>query len=85
MPNRAFMSNLPDWVSDDEIESWLNAAGILFDRVQVARDFETQASKGHALIDAATEEDLVALVKRFHRAPIQGKVLRVRKAQAETG
>ena len=82
MPNVAFMGNLPDWVTNDEIESWLSSADVGYDRVRVVRDPETQESKGYAFIEAATREDLEALIKRFHRAPIDDRVLRVTEAQA---
>ncbi len=86
MSNTVFMGNLPSWVSGDEIEGWLNNEGIVFDEVKVIRDFETQESKGFAFIEAATDEDVQATIKRFNRAPIGDKVLRVNQARApETG
>jgi RNA recognition motif-containing protein len=86
MSKTVFMGNLPTWVSADEIEGWLNNEGIVFDEVKVIRDFETQESKGFAFIEAATDEDVEAMIKRFNRAPIDDKVLRVNEArEAEPG
>ncbi|HUG80501.1 MAG TPA: RNA-binding protein [Bryobacterales bacterium] len=85
MSKTVFMGNLPAWVSADEIEGWLSNEGIVFDEVKVIRDFETQESKGFAFIEAATDEDVEATIKRFNRAPIDDKVLRVNEARdAET-
>ena len=81
MSKTVFMGNLPTWVSADEIEGWLNSEGIVFDEVKVIRDFETQESKGFAFIEAATDEDVEATIKRFNRAPIDDKVLRVNEAR----
>ncbi|MDE0436191.1 MAG: RNA-binding protein, partial [Bryobacterales bacterium] len=77
MGKTVFFGNLPAWVTADEIKSWLNAEGIVFDEVKVIRDFETQESKGFAFVEAATDEDVKAAIKRFNRAPIDDKVLRV--------
>jgi RNA recognition motif-containing protein len=86
MSKTVFMGNLPTWVSADEIEGWLSKEGIVFDEVKVIRDFETQESKGFAFIEAATDEDVQATIKRFNRAPIDDKVLRVNQARPpETG
>ena len=76
------MGNLPNWVTADEIESWLGNEDILFDEVKVIRDFETQESKGYAFIDAASDEDLEAVITRFNRAPLDNKVLRVNEARS---
>lgn len=82
MPQTVFMGNLPAWVTGEEIESWLNNEGIIFDEVKVIRDFETQESKGYAFIEAASDEDVAAIIKRFNRAPIDDKVLRVNEARS---
>jgi RNA recognition motif-containing protein len=82
MPLTVFMGNLPTWVTSEEIESWLNSEGIIFDEVKVIRDFETQESKGYAFIEAASDEDVAAIIKRFNRAPIDDKVLRVNEARS---
>ena len=82
MAKTVFMGNLPTWVTADEIEGWLNSEGIIFDEVKVIRDFETQESKGFAFIEAASDEDVKVTIKRFNRAPIDDKVLRVNEARA---
>ena len=79
------MGNLPTWVTADEIENWLTNEDILFDEVKVIRDFETQESKGYAFVEAASDEDLKALIARFNRAPLEDKVLRVNEARANEG
>ena len=79
------MGNLPTWVTADEIENWLTNEDILFDEVKVIRDFETQESKGYAFVEAASDEDVKALITRFNRAPLEDKVLRVNEARANEG
>lgn len=85
MSRIVFMGNLPTWVTDDEIETWLTNEDILFDEVKVMRDFETQESKGYAFVEAASDEDLKSLIARFNRAPLEDKVLRVNEARANEG
>ena len=82
MTRTIFMGNLPEWVTADEIEGWLSNEDILFDEVKVIRDFETQQSKGYAFIEAASDDDLKALITRFNRAPLEDKVLRVNEARS---
>ncbi len=82
MGRTVFMGNLPAWVTAEEIEGWLNSEGIVYDDVKVIRDFETQESKGFAFVEAASDDDLKAMVKRFNRAPIDDKVLRVNEARS---
>lgn len=82
MPQTVFMGNLPTWVTSEEIEGWLNQEGIIFDEVKVIRDFETQESKGYAFIEAASGEDVEAIIKRFNRAPLDDKILRVNEARS---
>ena len=65
-----------------EIEGWLLNEDILFDEVKVIRDFETQESKGYAFIEAASDDDLQAVITRFNRAPLEDKVLRVNEARS---
>ena len=81
MSKTVFMGNLPTWVTAEEIEGWLKNEGIVFDEVKVIRDFETQESKGFAFVEAASDEDIKALIKRFNRAPLEDKVLRVNEAR----
>ena len=85
MPRTVFMGNLPSWVTADEIESWLTNENILFDEIKIIRDFETQESKGYAFVEAASDEDLKALITRFNRAPLDDKILRVNEARANEG
>lgn len=85
MSKTVFMGNLPAWVTADEIETWLRTEGIVFDEVKVIRDFETQESKGFAFVEAATDDDVQAMIKRFNRAPIDDKVLRVNEARSGSG
>jgi len=86
MPQTVFMGNLPDWVTAEEIEGWLANEGIVFDEVKIIRDFETQESKGYAFIEAASDEDVQSIIKRFNRAPLGDKILRVNEARsAESG
>ena len=85
MPKTVFMGNLPEWVTSDEIQSWLDNEGIVYDEVKLIRDFETQESKGYAFVEAASQEDMEAIVKRFNRAPLDDKVLRVNEARATEG
>ncbi len=82
MAKTVFMGNLPTWVTAEEIEGWLKNEGIVFDEVKVIRDFETQESKGFAFVEAASDDDVKALIKRFNRAPLEDKVLRVNEARA---
>ncbi len=85
MGRTVFMGNLPAWVTAEEIEEWLNSEQIVYDDVKVIRDFETQESKGFAFVEAASDDDVKALVKRFNRAPIDDKVLRVNEARSNDG
>ncbi len=85
MGRTVFIGNLPAWVTAEEIEGWLNSEGVVFDEVKVIRDFETQESKGFAFVEAASDEDVKAMIKRFNRAPIDDKVLRVNEARSNEG
>jgi len=82
MGRTVFMGNLPAGVTAEEIEGWLNSEGIVYDDVKVIRDFETQESKGFAFVEAASDDDVKAMVKRFNRAPIDDKVLRVNEVRS---
>ena len=79
------MGNVPSWVTAGVIEGWLKSEGIVYDEVKVIRDFETQESKGFAFVEAASDEDVKATIKRFNRAPIDDKVLRVNEARSNDG
>ena len=50
------------------------------DAIRVIRDFETQESKGYAFVEAPNEEEMHAIIRRFNRAPIDGKLLRAKAA-----
>ncbi len=75
-----FFGNLPTWVTADDIKSWLQSSDLVCDAVRVIRDFETQESKGYAFVEAPNEEEMHAIIRRFNRAPIDGKLLRAKAA-----
>jgi RNA recognition motif-containing protein len=76
-----FIGNLPAWVTADDIQSWLNAEAMVADAIKVIRNPETQESKGFAFIDAPNQEEMQAIIRRFDRAPLEGKLLRANPAQ----
>ncbi len=76
-----FLGNLPTWVTADDIQSWLNGEGLVADSIKVIRNPETQESKGFAFIDAPNSEEMQAIIRRFDRAPLEGKLLRANPAQ----
>jgi RNA recognition motif-containing protein len=76
-----FLGNLPIWVTADDIQSWLNAESLVADAIKVIRNPETQESKGFAFIDAPNQEEMQAIIRRFDRAPLEGKLLRANPAQ----
>ncbi len=80
MGHNIFLGNLPTWVTNDDIKSWLESSDLVCDAVRVIRDFETQESKGYAFVEAPNEEEMLAIIRRFNRAPIDGKLLRVKAA-----
>ncbi len=75
-----FFGNLPTWVTADDIRSWLESSDLVCDAVRVIRDFETQESKGYAFVEAPNDEEMHAIIRRFNRAPIDGKLLRAKAA-----
>ena len=75
-----FFGNLPTWVTADDIKSWLESSDLVCDAVRVIRDFETQESKGYAFVEAPNDEEMHAIIRRFNRAPIDGKLLRAKAA-----
>ena len=75
-----FFGNLPTWVTADDIKSWLESSDLVCDAVRVIRDFETQESKGYAFVEAPNEDEMHAIIRRFNRAPIDGKLLRAKAA-----
>ncbi len=76
-----FLGNLPAWVTADDIQSWLNAEAMVADAIKVIRNPETQESKGFAFIEAPNQEEMQAIIRRFDRAPLEGKLLRANPAQ----
>ena len=80
MGHNIFFGNLPTWVTADDIRSWLESSDLVCDAVRVIRDFETQESKGYAFVEAPNEEEMHAIIRRFNRAPIDGKLLRAKTA-----
>ena len=80
MANNVYFGNLPEWATADDIRSWLESSDLVADAIRVIRDFETQESKGYAFIEAPNEEEMNAIIRRFNRAPIDGKLLRAKAA-----
>ncbi len=76
-----FLGNLPTWVTADDIQSWLNSEGLVADAIKVIRNPETQESKGFAFIEAPNQEEMQAIIRRFDRAPLEGRLLRANPAQ----
>ena len=85
MGHNIFFGNLPTWVTADDIRSWLDSSDLVCDAVRVIRDFETQESKGYAFVEAPNKEEMDAIIRRFNRAPIDGKLLRAKAAHAKGG
>lgn len=75
-----YFGNLPEWATADDIRSWLDSSDLVADAIRVIRDFETQESKGYAFIEAPNEEEMESIIRRFNRAPIDGKLLRAKAA-----
>jgi RNA recognition motif-containing protein len=80
MSHNIYLGNLPEWVTADDIRSWLDSSGLVCDGIRVIRDFETQQSKGYAFVEAPNEEEMNAIIHRFNRAPLDGKLLRAKTA-----
>ena len=76
-----FLGNLPPWVTADDIRSWLASENLVADAIKVIRNPETQESKGFAFIDAPNQEEMQAIIRRFDRAPLEGRLLRANPAQ----
>lgn len=81
MPHSVYLGNLPTWVTADDIRSWFDSNDLVCDSVRVIRDFETQESKGYAFIEAPNQEDMGSIIERFHRAPIDGRLLQAKEAR----
>ena len=80
-----FLGNLPPWVTADDIKGWLTAEDLVADSIKVIRNHETQESKGFAFVEAPTTEEMQAIIRRFDRAPLEGKLLRANPAQPAKG
>src|SRR5579884_1158619 len=80
-----FLGNLPIWVTADDIKQWLAAEDLVADSVKVIRNHETQESKGFAFVEAPTQDEMQAIIRRFDRAPLEDKVLRANPAQPSKG
>lgn len=80
-----FLGNLPTWVTADDIKGWLTAEDLVADSIKVIRNHETQESKGFAFVEAPTTEEMQAIIRRFDRAPLEGKLLRANPAQPAKG
>jgi len=80
-----FLGNLPTWVTADDIKQWLAAEDLVADSIKVIRNHETQESKGFAFVEAPTQDEMTAIIRRFDRAPLEDKVLRANPAQPSKG
>jgi RNA recognition motif-containing protein len=80
-----FLGNLPIWVTVDDIKGWLAAEDLVADSIKVIRNHETQESKGFAFVEAPTAEEMQSIIRRFDRAPLEGKLLRANPAQPAKG
>jgi len=80
-----FLGNLPTWVTADDIKGWLTAEDLVADSIKVIRNHETQESKGFAFVEAPTTEEMQSIIRRFDRAPLEGKLLRANPAQPAKG
>jgi len=76
-----FLGNLPTWVTADDIKGWLTAEDLVVDSIKVIRNHETQESKGFAFLEAPTQEEMQAIIRRFDRAPLEDRILRANAAQ----
>jgi RNA recognition motif-containing protein len=80
-----FLGNLPTWVTADDIKGWLTAEDLVADSIKVIRNHDTQESKGFAFVEAPTTEEMQNIIRRFDRAPLEGKLLRANPAQPAKG
>jgi RNA recognition motif-containing protein len=80
-----FLGNLPVWVTADDIKGWLTSEDLVADAIKVIRNHETQESKGFAFVEAPTAEEMQSIIRRFDRAPLEGKLLRANAAQPAKG
>jgi RNA recognition motif-containing protein len=80
-----FLGNQSMWVTADDIKQWLAADDLVADSVKVIRNHETQESKGFAFVEAPTQDEMQAIIRRFDRAPLEDKLLRANPAQPSKG
>jgi RNA recognition motif-containing protein len=80
-----FLGNLPTWVTADDIKQWLAAEDLVADSIKVIRNHETQESKGFAFVEAPTNDEMQAIIRRFDRAPLEDRLLRANPAQPPKG
>ena len=80
-----FLGNLPTWVTADDIKQWLSAEDLVADSIKVIRNHETQESKGFAFVEAPTNDEMQAIIRRFDRAPLEDRLLRANPAQPPKG
>ena len=80
-----FLGNLPTWVTADDIKQWLTAEDLVADGIKVIRNHETQESKGFAFVEAPTNDEMQAIIRRFDRAPLEDRLLRANPAQPPKG
>ena len=76
-----FLGNLPNWVTKDDIKSWLASENLVADDIKVIRNPETQESKGFAFIESPNQEEMNSIIRRFDRAPLEDRLLRANPAQ----
>jgi RNA recognition motif-containing protein len=57
------------------------ADDLVADSIKVIRNHETQESKGFAFVEAPTAQEMQSIIRRFDRAPLDGKLLRANAAQ----
>src|SRR5260370_42520633 len=80
-----FLGNLPSWVTADDIKGWLSGEDLVADSIKVIRNHETQESKGFAFVEAPTADEMQNIIRRFDRAPLEGKLLPANPAQPAKG
>lgn len=85
MANNIYLGNLPEWVTADDVKAWIESSDLVCDSVRVIRDFETQQSKGYAFVEAPNKEEMDSIIRRFHRAPIEGRLLQAKAAHPAEG
>ena len=75
-----YLGNLPEWATNDDIRSWLDSSNLVCSSVRVIRNFQTQESKGYAFVETTSRDEVEAIMRRFHRAPIDGRLLQAKEA-----